>query len=427
MMPRSFRYVSAWLMGGLLAASVCPVVQAQQAQERGITLGEALEMFSENNLELREARSRAGEVAALARQAAAYPNPSALVTHEPVWRSGDSFSETYLNVSQRFEWPGLRRARVEAAEELADAAYADLQADSLQHLFELTEAYTEAVAATQRFAVLESVTEIFRRADRANELMLAEGEASGYQMRRLRIERARYENQLALAELDGADARRRLALLIQPEGDASQVYPADPLREIPTDLALETALQHARGQRAELESAGADVEAAQARLDLARRERLPEPTFTAGLKRQSDGFTGFIVGTSLPIPLFDRNTGTIQAREERLEAARARLLLVEARVVRDVRRAYETYASLSDRVELISRGLLGEADELLHAARVGYAEGELSLVELLDAAEAYRDARVSTLELLSQLQIAYFDLLRAAGGSIDRFTFTATN
>lgn len=423
-MPRLFRYVPAWLLPALLAASACLVAQAQ---ERRITLGEALEMFSENNLELREARSRAGELSALARQAAAYPNPSALVTHEPVWRGGDSYSETYLNVSQRFEWPGLRRARVEAAEELADAAYADLQADSLRLLFELTEAYTEAVTATQRFAVLESVTEIFRRADRANELMLTEGEASGYQMRRLRVERARYENQLALAELDAADARRRLALLIEPQGEASQIYPADPLREIPTDLALETALQRARVQRADLASARADVDAAQARLDVAGRERLPEPTFTAGFKRQSDGFKGIFVGTSLPIPLFDRNTGTIQARKERLEAAQARLSLVEARAVQDVRRAYETYASLSDRVDLISRGLLGEADELLHAARVGYAEDELSLVELLDASEAFRAARISSLELLADLQIAYFDLLRAAGGSINRFSFTETN
>ena len=423
-MPRLSRYVCAWLLAALLAANVCLVVQAQ---ERRITLAEALEMFSENNLELREARFRAGEVSALARQATAYPNPSALFTHEPVWRGEDSYSETYLSVSQRFEWPGLRRARVEAAEELASAVYADLQADSLRLLFELAEAYTEAVATAQRFSVLESVTEIFRRADRAIELMLAEGEASGYQMRRLRVERARYENQLALAELDAADARRRLAQLIQPQGDASQIYPADSLREIPTDLAFETALERARIQRAELESARADVEAAQARLDVARRERLPEPTFTAGYKRQSDGFRGILFGTSLPIPLFDRNTGTIQARKEGLEAAHARLSLVEARVVQDVRRAYETYASLSDRVDFISRGLLGEADELVHAARVGYAEGELSLVELLDAAEAFRDARVSSLELMSDFQIAYFDLLRAAGGSIDRFSFTATN
>lgn len=414
------RYVSACFL-----AAVVAVPPAAQAQERSVSFEEAIELFAQNSLALQQARARAAELAALADQAAAYPNPSGAVTHEPVWRGGESYSETYFNLSQRIEWPGLREARTDAAERLAEAAYADLQADSLRLVFDLVETYTRAVAASQRHAVLESVTEIFRRADRASELMLAQGEASGYRTRRLRVERARYENRLAIAELDAADARRRLALLIEPRGEASQIYPADPFLEIPTNLAFEAALQRARARRAELESARADLEAAQASLRLAQRERLPEPTLTAGFKRQSDGFKGVFLGTSIPIPLFDRNAGTVQARRERLEAAQSRLALAEASVEQDVRRAYETYASLSERVDLISRGLLGEADELLHAARVGYEEGEMSLVELLDAAEAYRDARVSSIDLLSDFQIAYFDLLRAAGGSIEDLTFTS--
>lgn len=423
-MPRLYARFTVFLLAAGFAVGHPP---AAEAQERTVSFSEAVELFAQNNLELQEGRLRAAELSALARQATAFPNPSALVSHEPVWRGSESYSETYVSVSQRFEWPGLRRARVDAAVQLAEAANADERADSLRLLFELAEAYTHAVAASQRRNLLQSVTEIFRQADRANEFMLTQGEASGYHVRRLKVERARYENRLAVAELDAADARRRLAVLIQPQGNASQIYPSDPLRDVPTDLAFETALQRARTQRAELESARTDVEAAQASLTLARQDRLPEPTVTAGYKSQSDGFKGLFLGTSVPIPLFDRNTGAILARQQRLQAAQTRLALVEARVEQDVRRAYETYASLSDRVDLITQGLLGEADELLHAARVGYDEGEMSLVELLDAAEAYRDARVSSLELLADFQIAYFDVLRAAGGSINGISFTTTD
>lgn len=384
-------------------------------------------MFAQNNLELQESRFRAAELSALARQAAAYPNPSGILSHEPVWREEESNSETYLNVSQQVEWPGLRRARIDAAEELAEAAYADFQADSLRLLFEVAEAYTEAVAAGQRLDLLTAVTDIFRQADRANQRMLVEGEVSGYRTQRMRVERARYENRLALAELEGADAARRLALLVAPNGEAVQLYPAEGIRDLPSGLAFEAVLRHARAQRAELASAAANVEAANAALLAARRERLPEPTITAGFKRQSDGFNGVFLGTSIPLPVFDRNTGNIEARRQQLAAAEARLALVEARVEQDVRRAYDLYASLSDRVERISGDLLGDADNLLRAARVGYAEGEMSLVELLDAAEAYRDARTSSLDLHSSFQTAYFDLLRAAGGTIGDATFTPPN
>lgn len=420
-MSRLLKRAAASLFGALLAVALSLTAYGQ---ERRVTLSEAIALFTEYNLELKEARARVAELSALARQAAAYPNPSAVITHEPMWRGDESYSETYFNLSQRLEWPGLRSARIEAAEQLADAAYADLQADSLRLIFEVTKAFTEAAAASRRRDVLEEVTEIFRRANRASEAMQAGGEVSGYRVRRLRVERAHYENRLALAELDAADSRRRLALLIFPRSDASPLFPADAVREIPTDLAFETALRHARAQRAEMTSARANVEAARSAVALARGERLPEPTLTAGYKRQSDGFTGIFLGTALPIPLFNRNQGVIAARQHRRSAAEARLSLVEARIEVDVRRAHETYASLSERVELISEGLLAEADALLHAARVGYAEGEMSLVELLDAAAAYRDARISRLDLISAFQIAYYDLLRAAGGTIDRASFT---
>ena len=45
------------------------------------------------------------------------------------------------------------------------------------------------------------------------------------------------------------------------------------------------------------------------------------------------------------------------------------MLLTEREIEIDVRRAYESYASLAERYELITGDLLGEADALLHAAR----------------------------------------------------------
>lgn len=414
------------LLGGffLMNNGAAAQVPGTRPEVRRVSLEEALDLFARNNLELQLARSRTAEMAALARQAAAYPNPSAVAAHEPLWNDGETYSETYLNFSQRLEWPGLRRARVAAAERLAEVARADLQADSLRLVYEVARAYAEAAAAEERAEVLEAVTALFRRADRSSQAMLVEGEVSGFSLRRLRVERARYENRLALAELDVQNARRRLALLVLPEGEAAELAPAEEAGDVPVRLALEAALERARTRRAELRSARAEVASAEAALRLAQEERLPEPTVTAGVKRQSDGFRGIFLGLAAPIPVFDRNRGAIDARQARLQAVETRLQLTERQVESDVRRAYDVYASLAERYDLISGELLGEADALLNAARVGYAEGEMSLVELLDAAEAYRDARISTVNLQTDLQIAYYDLLRASGGAFSDRSFT---
>ena len=404
----------------VLLGSVCLMTSAATAQPldvRRVTLEEALDLFAQNSLELLLARSRSTEMAALAWQASAYPNPSAIITHEPLWKEGESYSETYLNLSQRLEWPGLRRARVGAARQLAEAAEAHLQADSLRLAYEVAKAYTEAAAAEERTVVLDAVTNLFRRADQSSQAMLVEGEVSGFSLRRLRVERARYENRFALSELDAQNARRRLTMLVLPDDDNVLVAPAEGMQNAPSRLTLEAVLERARAHRAELRSARAEVASAQAGLRMVRQERVPEPTVTAGYKRQSDGFSGVFLGLAAPLPVFDRNRGAIEAQEARLYAAETRLLLAERQIENDVRRAYEMYTSLVERSGLIAGELLGEADALLQAARVGYAEGEMSLIELLDAAEAYRDARISTIDLQANLQVAYYDLLRASGGS----------
>ena len=160
------------------------------------------------------------------------------------------------------------------------------------------------------------------------------------------------------------------------------------------------------------------MEAAQAALELVRVERRPSPTITAGVQRQQGGLFGPTFGVSLPLPVFDRNEGRILAEEAALGEAETRLALTKRQVEADVRRAYEAYASLGRRVALVRGDLLTGTDDLLATARVAYGEGALSLVELLDAADAYREARVVSSELLADYTAAYYDLLYAAGGTL---------
>ena len=159
----------------------------------------------------------------LARQAAAYPNPRVAVTHEPLFEGGDRQAESYFNLSQRIEWPSLRLARTEAGNRLAQAAVHQVRVDSLRLAFEVAHVYIEAVAAEARTETLQSVAKIFRGAERVVVAREGEGDASGYDIRRLRVERARYETALAIANLNQHAIWRHLAILILPEGEGDEV------------------------------------------------------------------------------------------------------------------------------------------------------------------------------------------------------------
>jgi len=410
----------------LLAAGAAAPTWGQEGQPdlRRVTLDEALVLFAEHNLGLRLARAEAAEVAGLAVQARAYPNPVLGGSFDPLFGAGDADGfhyETAATLSQRIEWGDLRGARVASAEGLVRAARARARADSLRLAFDVVRAYVAAAAAEERAVRLVEVTEVVRAAAAAAEERYGEGDLAGFDLRRLRVEQARYETALELDALDAAAARRRLALLVLPDDALEvgvEVAPATGLDALPPDVPLADALAAAVRDRPEADVARAEVEAARAALAAAGLERRPSPTVSAGVQRQQGGLYGPTLGLSLPLPVFDRNAGQIAAERARLVQAETRLALAEREVTADVRRAYETYASLGRRVALVRGGLLAGTEGLLAAARVAYGEGALSLVELLDAADAHREARVVATDLLADYTTAYYDLLRSAGGTL---------
>ena len=400
----------------LLGASLPLRPVDAQKEIRRVTLDEALQLFGRNNLQLVLARARAAEAVGLARQAKAYPNPVVAITHEALSGAGTTYSESYFNLSQRLEWPWVRSSRVAAAAQTAAAIRARLDADSARLAFEVKRAYVEAAVKEELLQTVRRVAAAFRRAEASGAARFAEGDISGYALRRLRLERARYENMLGSVEIELHIARRVLSTLILPEAEGVEVAPeAAPTGDVP-QVDLTGLLAAAQARRAEILAAVAEVAAARADVALHRRARLPDPTLTGGYKRQSDGQAGAFLGLALPLPLFNRRSGQIQAVDARLSAAEGRLAVAQRHIDNDVRTTHQRYTSLAARVELLHRQLLTGIDDLLDIAQVSYAEGEMTLLELLDAAEAFRVARVTTTELEADYWVSYYDLERAAGG-----------
>jgi cobalt-zinc-cadmium efflux system outer membrane protein len=282
----------------------------------------------------------------------------------------------------------------------------------------VVEAYVEVATAETRLRRLRQVTRVFRRADSSMAERKREGDASGYTARRIRLERARYEQRLAAARLENRTAREELALLILPEGAPSVTAEILPSRRPPA-ISERKALRTALRQRPELRRWQSAVEAQQAARRAARREPWPDPSVTAGYKRQSDGFKGAFFGVDIPLPLFDRNRGAAEAEAERLDAAQTQQILARREIRNEVRRAHAAYTSARRQDQLLGDDLLRGTGDLLRIAQTSYGEGDMSLVELLDAADAYRDARLRSVDLRADLWTRYFSLLRTMGQPLD--------
>lgn len=388
-----------------------------------ISLQAALRAAEAANLELRVAREQLAAAEARTIAAAALPNPDASATREQLSAGGVSYYETVATLSQTIEIGGQRGARVAVGRQAAQAARARLVAERLRIAFAVHRAYVRAAMAESDLLALTEATEVFRQVEQSGRVRFAEGDISQFDRNRLQVERARYETLFAAKVLDLDEAARELTMLAAPEalGSGAALLPAEPLANIVAagqtvalNVALETALA-----RADVLAAEAEVEARRAALSLARRDRIPDLTLTGGFKNQADGFQGAVLGLSLPVPLWNRNGGAIAEAEAELAAADARRDLALALARNDIRRAWDTYRSLEERTRTLGETLLPESAGLLETARFAYAEGEMSLIELLDAADAYRNARESVNALLGDYLIALFDLQRATGRLVD--------
>ena len=147
----------------------------------------------------------------------------------------------------------------------------------------------------------------------------------------------------------------------------------------------------------------------------ARRLRRPAPTVFGGLKRADDASgreRGAVFGLSLSLPLFDR--GGLDAARWEAEGARveAERIAVEGRIRAELRRGSE---ALALRQRALSEDRTSEEDELMQIAEIGYRDGEVGILELLDAARTSSRASVRSLEIRLEARLAEIALERAVG------------
>ncbi len=389
-------------------AAVC------QDTVRRVSLPEALEAFAENSLALKIARSAAAEVAGAARQSRAYFNPSFSISRDDLDHDLEQHWEEVVLLSQPLEWPGRTAARRRAARHMMGAGAARLRGDSIRLAFDVREAYALAWFAEAAELTARQTASVIREVTEDAEIRLEAGDISAFEARRLRLERVQAEQDVAEAELQVRSARRYLAALIFPGTGIEEIGPAAGLEGVPPPVTREEALS-ALQERPDLVAAARELDAAQADLSAAKSGWVPSPTVGFGYRHQEDGFHGLSLGVDLPLPLFDRGGGAREEADARSSAAAYRLDLGRRLAENDLLTTSDRYASSRARLETAADGLLADGEALLSSAMAAYGENEMSLLELLDAASAFRNARLGALSMRSTAWIAYYDLLRAMG------------
>ena len=217
------------------------------------------------------------------------------------------------------------------------------------------------------------------------------------------------------------NSQKQLAFLLNPNKSHALIVTSAVFPSPGPDISAEELLAQSMENRADLQAARSTLRSKQAALTVNKWRRLPEITASAGYKKQVDDFKGAVVQISFGFPLFNRNQGNISSANAALNQQTLATELLEKRVALEVRLAYETYQLYRQPVGQFLDQSVRPPEQLLEIARFSYAEGEMSLLELLDGVRAYSESFQTRNDLLLKYQRSIFELEKATGTPIANF------
>ena len=403
---------AAILMLGAAAAAAPgqaepPAPAAAASAPLPFTLPQALALAREHNPTILAARLRQPVDLAAVAMAREYPNPEARYE-----RARDTPRDS-LGLTQTIEIPDKRSWRIKAAEAAALTGRAEIAQVEAEVAFDVRRAYYALAAAQRRSAAIAELLELARRARDAAEGRLEAGEVSQLDALQAQVILAQAENEAtaqagttrgAVAELNALLGRDPAEpTIVENEVDAGQ----------PPEL--QSALQTTESTNAALAILDRQIEEAQARRELARAERWPDPAVEAALTHgaEPEFNWGYRFSLAVPLPLFTRHQAAVRAEEATLSLRRAERAAA-------VQRARAAVVSALARAQAQHQRYLRFRDEILpknrqveEMAQEAYREGETPLTGLLQALQASRDLRAQALDAASEYQSALADLEQA--------------
>ncbi|MBI4443818.1 MAG: TolC family protein [Acidobacteria bacterium] len=388
------------------------VLNLAPANGQELTEKEAVRLFLTRSPYAQETRAGTAIVEARTRSWRLWPNPQAGYEHEGAGLTQISQVQQTIPLNGRLGL--LRQAGASAVQVAAMQAEYNLW----RLCSDMRQAFYDLLLAQQREAVLRDSISELQEVVRILRERETHGEGSLFDRMRAEREQADLQAELASARATTALARALLAsffdgntdpLSIRAQGEFGVAMQLQALADL-----LPLAFQNRQDYQAEKQL----QEQFQWEERAAMRLRIPDPVFIAGLKRaaESGGVRyGPYVGFGISIPISDRGQTRVVELEAELRRSGYRREVLDQQIQSEIKGAYEAMQMRRQAAEEYRLQFEQQGPRLEQIAQIAYQEGELGILELLDAYRLRRLSSLRTLELTAASKQAEISLERAIG------------
>lgn len=333
-------------------------------------------------------------------------------------------------IEQDLIFPGKLAARGKMAESEAKAAYQRYRAVRRDQINKLTKLYYDLYYADASLQTLEEIKGLLKNLEG-----VAQSRYAGLSGAQRDVAKAQAEVSLSMEKLFVLKQQREtLAAMIHalldedpmaPLGKAS--LPEKPILNATLVELVNMAMQN-RQEIKEMEALAAKSGHART---LAKLAYVPDLNVgfewirvrdnTTNLPEKMDGRNEWMFPLKINVPIWqNRIIPGIKEAERLVEANKSKVVEAKNTAFFEVKDAYYRFQSASQISELYETAVIPQAQIALSADQAGYEGGKSDFLNLLDSERVYLNAKLTQIQIYTEMLKSYADLVRATGLGMDK-------
>jgi cobalt-zinc-cadmium efflux system outer membrane protein len=401
---------------------------AARAEPVSRTINEIVALALKQNAELAALDKEAEARRLLALQAATRSNPTLEFQGSTGSLTGSPDEQfASIGVSQEFSLNNKLRLRGEVLEREAEIVRLNRENSARLLKDEITTLALDYSLTVNRRELAKDVVTLNRELVAIAGERFKAGDIPELDLNITKVELARAENRLLEIERELFPLRIKIASLSGLK--ESDVSVADTLIPPKRPLGREELVSQALAARPDFLALVREHDRAGTEVHLATAEA--EPNLTAGFfiqwQRSATELGGMSsVGTdtqlgvrlSMPMSLFNRNSGGQGAARARLDAAVSHHLALERTITAEVESAHSRYVASERILALFEQGIIQQLNENLKLTQEAYRLGEVGILSVIDEQKKYYEVNEGYLSALYGRRMAFSKLETAVASDL---------
>ncbi len=361
-----------------------------------LTLQAATELAIQDNPDLAQIRARAQAMAAIPSQEGALPDPeiSFNAMSLPVNTFNlhqEDMTQLGAGISQAIPFPGKLALREQAAAFEAEAATQNITEARWRLLSEVKTTWWLIFYLDRTLQITDSNYALLQQFVEIARTKYEVGEGLQQDVLLAQLELSKLLNQQLMLKASRRNAVASLNALLDKPANTEVHLPETVVLQLPTLIQENRLYQQAETSRAILESNRLGINAAQSRLDLAKKGYLPDFNLGASYGARANTPSGdkradlLSLNLSINVPIFaaQKQAKTVDQRTSELLQEKYTLQDEWNKVRSQITQGYTDYQRAKDQVELFKTGIVPQARQTVASMLAGYQVNKVDFLNLV--------------------------------------------